>query len=716
MPVRLSYRRKIAFSLATTTLFFLLVEAWLVLAGVQQQPAAADPFVELAPGGPLFVEAADAQTPANESPGTATATGEQTYLETAPPKLAFFNRQQFPATKADGTVRIFCLGGSTTFGRPYDDRTSFAGWLRELLPQVSADSPWEVINAGGISYASYRVAATMEELCAYEPDLFIVYTGHNEFLEARTYRSAVRRPAVVRGLTALLSRTRTYAAAEAFLGRHALSRKQPDRLAGEVDAILDHAAGPDTYQRDDEHRDQILEHFAFNLSRMIGLAHNAGAKIIFVQPASNLKDFSPFKSQFGDHVRAVDRDRCTQLLSAALTAQQQGQPAAALDLLIQAREIDDRLATIHFRIGRVLWAQGDTAAARPAFLRAVEEDVCALRATPDMQRMIEQIADEAHVPLVDLDALLRADCRDRFQHDSPGSEYFLDHVHPRIEVHRLLAVALVETLRREGWITPGSSWPSPALELATERIESTVDDELQSRALTNLAQVLSWAGKQDVAGPLAAAAVRLRSAHGLADDVESLFYAAVHFATTGANDQAIDLLKRVIAHDPQHSGARWRLATLLYDQGRIEEAETHFRAAVQLDPSDADSHHMLGVIAMRLEKFKEAVASFRLAARIDSTHAATCIKLAAALEAVGDVQEAVAWYRQAIQVDGQTVEARRRLGKLLLRQGRGAEALQQFQAAHDMDPQLPGIRADLQQAREAVPAGSKESSASSAGP
>ena len=106
---------------------------------------------------------------------------------TAPGKLVWFNPQSFPDPKPQKTRRVFCLGGSTTFGRPFSDATSYPGWLRELLPVVDPSVDWEVINVGGISYASYRVAALMEELRAYEPDLFIVYTAHNEFLERRTY-------------------------------------------------------------------------------------------------------------------------------------------------------------------------------------------------------------------------------------------------------------------------------------------------------------------------------------------------------------------------------------------------------------------------------------------------------------------------------------------------------------------------------------------------
>ena len=89
----------------------------------------------------------------------------------------FFNKQQFDRKKDKGVTRVFCLGGSTTFGRPYDDLTSFCGWLRELLPVADPSRKWELINAGGISYASYRVAALMEELSANTSSM-IKYEGY----------------------------------------------------------------------------------------------------------------------------------------------------------------------------------------------------------------------------------------------------------------------------------------------------------------------------------------------------------------------------------------------------------------------------------------------------------------------------------------------------------------------------------------------------------
>ena len=164
--IKLSTRKKILFSSLLLFGLALTTEVSLRVLGVGRAANFEDPFVGFDAKSPVFVSAEDS---------------DGMRLETAAGKQVWFNYQTFGRKKAGNTKRVFCLGGSTTFGRPFDDQTAFSGWLREILPLVDSSTQWEVINAGGVSYASYRVANVMEELCEYEPDLFVILTGHNEF-------------------------------------------------------------------------------------------------------------------------------------------------------------------------------------------------------------------------------------------------------------------------------------------------------------------------------------------------------------------------------------------------------------------------------------------------------------------------------------------------------------------------------------------------------
>ena len=151
--VKVPVPKKLLFAIITVVILFAAVEIVLLAVGVRTVLYDEDPYVGFSSHIPLFVE----QTDPNGNK----------IMVTARNKLQFFNKQQFTSKKSAGTYRIFCMGGSTTFGRPYDDMTSFCGWLRAMLPKADPSRKWELVNAGGVSYASYRVAALMAELVRY---------------------------------------------------------------------------------------------------------------------------------------------------------------------------------------------------------------------------------------------------------------------------------------------------------------------------------------------------------------------------------------------------------------------------------------------------------------------------------------------------------------------------------------------------------------------
>jgi tetratricopeptide (TPR) repeat protein len=405
-------------------IFFLLIEGGLAVFGVKSSFQAEDPFVGFADNMPLYVPSPDGQQ-----------------MTTAANKANYFNVQSFPRAKAPGTFRIFTLGGSTTYGHPYADPTSFSGWLRELLPVADKNRRWEVINAGGISYASYREAHLMEELVKYQPDLFIIDTGHNEFLEERTYGQLRNMPAVVRKTASMLARTRSWTAMTAALQKLGVQPQEGaegrSQLRGEVNAILDRSAGLNRYTRDDALRDNVLQHYRISLERMVALARSVGARIIFVTPASNLKDCSPFKSEHTEGLDAAAQQRSEQMLAAGREAMLRQDWMGALGILDQAVAFDPRHAELTYRRGQVLLALGRFDEAESALRQARDEDVCPLRALTPMPRIVAEVAKEEGAGLVDYIELLRRRMRDEYGHSILGEEYFLDHVHPTIEGNKI---------------------------------------------------------------------------------------------------------------------------------------------------------------------------------------------------------------------------------------------------------------------------------------
>ena len=637
--------KKLVYSVLTCAAFFVVVE--LVLTPfVQPVLATRDPYVGFESTVSLFVERIDDGQPT---------------LVTAKNKLAYFNAQQFPKRNPPGTYRIFCMGGSTTYGRPYDDTTSFPGWLRELLPLADQSRQWEVTNAGGISYASYRVAALMDELAQYQPDLFIIYSGHNEFLEERTYRELQQTPAALRRVTMIVGRTRTHSLLSSWLRAEDRTFKLPN----EVDARLDHTVGPSDYHRNDQLREQILDHFEFNLARMVRTARRAGARVLLVVPAANVKDCAPFKSQHKSGLSADELETWSSHYDHGNALHAAGKPDEALLAYEQAADIDDRYAELHYRMGQALLAARRLAEARDALDRAADEDVCALRILTRMRDIVLRMSERLAVPAVDAEQLLKLECLRKHGHNSPGREYFLDHVHPTIDTNRLIAQAIIQRIIDEGIARKHASWNQKAIDETARRVAAKVSPETRAVALRNLAKVLNWAGKHNEAGRLAARAIDLRVQQALSEDPEAFILAAGYMKSTGDIDAAIAFYRRGLLRMPDYAEAHQLLGATLVEQGRFEEALASFMKVIQINPDDGHAQHMVGAVLAELERPDESISYYQRANRLQPHDAQIHFNMAFALAKLGKRKEAIRWYRKTVQLNPNDFAARSNLARLL---------------------------------------------------
>ncbi len=593
----------------TSVLVFMSIETLLALSGVRSPAERRDPYVGFCATSKLFGR---------------TQKDGQAFYETAPAKLQYFNRQTFPQTKPSGTRRVFCLGGSTTFGRPYDDRTSYVNWLRESLSQLSLTVDgdpsvnWEVINAGGISYASYRLLNLAEEIIHYDPDFVIIHTGHNEFLEKRTYPSSMAGSTVVTQGGAWLSHSRIVGVFDSLVNRNSLFPSGPaspsidlttlnvtSGLKHEVDAILDNSVGPDAYHLESLQVDQVVSHFEHNLIGIIKLAQSAGSEVLLVTPVSNLKDFSPFKSQYFSTLDAGEQDRWMESYMSALDAYQNGEMELSMKSLQICEAIDSQRADLQYLKGKIHFANGDFVASKRCFESAIDLDVCPLRATGMLKGLTRKVATEFDVPLVDLSKRLESHCEVTYGHTILGDNYFLDHVHPTVSTHGLIAEAVLKTMRTTGALGFSDKELNEVLDRVAGRVDRIIDQELQSRALTNLAQVLSWAGKQTEAALLALKAIEIQTELG-AYDPDALFYAATQYGAVGQDEVAIKLLEQVLVIDSGYHPARWRLAALLYDQENYVRSCEHYRIAVEEKPDDLSLRRQLGFALLRSGAIEEA--------------------------------------------------------------------------------------------------------------
>jgi len=634
--------KKLLFAVFAWILALASCELMLATAGIQPGLLHEDPYVGFASSLPLFVEDRDLD-------------GRRIFA-TADNKRRFFNSQEFLAAKPSGGKRLFCLGGSTTYGRPYSDETSFCGWLREMLRAAEPDVSWEVVNAGGISYASYRVASLIQELSAHEPDYFVVYAGHNEFLEERTYGELRDRNPALQRVESVLRRTRIDAALRGVVARARAAGR--DTLSGEVSTILDQSVGPAAYHRDDALRRQVLAHYRFNLERMVGLARAAGAEVLLVAPASNLLDCAPFKSESSDGLSASDRERFAAAMTLGRAALEGHDAAAALDAFRAAVELDPRHADAHYGLGRSLVQLGDAKTAEASLLRARDEDVCPLRALSAMRDIVLEVASELEVPLFDFEESIRAAQRAAGEPIAAGADWFLDHVHPTIEGHRHLALGIFDRMVQKGWLAPAASWGAAEIERVSTSVHAGIDTRSHGLALRNLAKVLSWAGKSDEAARVAEQALEQ-----LGDDAECYFILGVTAAEKERYAAAVELYQHAIAIEPDYLKARNNLGTALVRLERDADAISQYEIVLAHDPEKLTTRFNLANALLRSGQLDGAIAHYREVLRLDPADADAYFNLARSQARKGDWHAAEAAYREVLRLNPGDEDAREGLAR-----------------------------------------------------
>ncbi|MDA1049236.1 MAG: SGNH/GDSL hydrolase family protein [Planctomycetota bacterium] len=461
MAERTTHRRRVTFRVLAVSLSllpFVGFEFGLRLAGVGEVREADVPAIGFQATYPLF-ELDEA--------------GE--HFKIAESRQAYFSPDSFAAQKSSNEFRIFCLGGSTVQGRPYSIETSFTTWLELSLNAADPSRKWDVVNCGGVSYASYRLVPILNELLAYEPDLLVIYTGHNEFLEARTFANL--------SPVSPLSQVRTFnllRSAWSSESRLEGSGQPREILAAEVDALLDYRGGLADYHRDDAGHQVTVRQYADNLKQMIDLAHSANVPVALMNPASNLKDTPPFKIEPRSDLTVSEAAEFETLL-------QQSRAASGVDdrveLLEQAVTIDGRHSGARFLLGHAYLAQHRPAEAREQFIRAKDEDVCPLRMIEPLHDSLRRVAESSATPLIDV----RHNFESRAADGIPGDSFFLDHIHPSINNHQVIAQLLVDQFVAAGFCHPQANWEA-------------IRDERYRRHLATLDTPYYAKGKQRLEG------------------------------------------------------------------------------------------------------------------------------------------------------------------------------------------------------------------------
>ena len=348
-----------------------------------------------------------------------------------------------PATKPQGTFRIFVLGESAAMGDP-DPAYSFSRYLEVMLRQSFPAMNFEVVNTGSVAINSHVLLPIAEGLAKQQPDVFILYSGNNEVVGPYGPGTALASSAslslpLIRGQ--ILFRSSRIGQ---LLTRVGAQKKE----WGGMEMFLDNQV-----RATSPLMERTYSNFEKNLRDTIAAARRSGARVIVSTVATNLKDCGPFASLHREGLSADELRSWTALVEQGSALENSRSYAEALRAYLAAERMDDQYAELEFRIARSLWGMGEYGSAKEHYVRARDLDTLRFRADSRINQINRSVAAPSGAELVDSEAIFSQ----ASSNGITGSDLVYEHVHMTPAGNYLLARALFRRIASKLPVASGHS-------------------------------------------------------------------------------------------------------------------------------------------------------------------------------------------------------------------------------------------------------------------
>lgn len=341
--------------------------------------------------------------------------------------------------------RIFCLGGSTTAGYPYNNfptfkcPSSFPNYLRAILQYNRSLPDVEILNAGATALNSLNVRHLFKDLLKYKPDAVVIYSGHNEYFGPNEFAVSkektldyqqpgfyfpfmrIRRTYLYQGLKKLIG----------FFTSRFETKHQDYLVWSQQNYVLPN----------DPINEQIAENYRRNVTEIVKMAKAHHIKLILCTPVTNVA-FPPFISKFNQPLDTQTAARFDSLDNAARMLYGSGKIEPAYEIWNQLKQIDSTYADLYYHSGMALARLKKYEQAAKDLYRAKECDAFPFRAKNYIGEILREIAREEQVILVDVEKFFEMLSAKYY----PEPSYLLDHVHPTDEGYYYLALYLARVM------------------------------------------------------------------------------------------------------------------------------------------------------------------------------------------------------------------------------------------------------------------------------
>ncbi len=541
----------------------------------------------------------------------------------------------FDVVKKTGALRIFCLGGSTTAGFPYEINATFPFQLKARLQKEYPNRHVEVINLGISAVNSYTVLDLLPEVLRYEPDLLIIYMGHNEFYGAfgigSTQHLGNNRQLVLWFLK--LKRWRLFQLLEKTIQWCGGLLKQPQRLMAQ--SLMQAMAGEQRIPLSDEKVGIAQAHFRANLCDIVREGKKHKVKLLLSTLVSNLKDQPPFISEFSQTADEFSQNRLEAKLLAARALLAEGKTDQALAAVEKIARIDSSSADLHFYRGQIFLKKGQSRSAFRDFSRARDLDLLRFRAPSSFNSQIRDIAKSEDVPVVNMAEIFR----EASPNSIPGKTLFQEHLHPNFEGYQLMAQAFFEALKTTNLLEPNTKTVRKEQLFAAPAVQKIVQEfradsagvtrlDLEFGNLRSFFLMHRW--------PFANQVVSAEMYQPLGDSLTKKL--------------AVEHLEKKIFWDAAH----YELAEYFQKKQNFSNAFRELSAVQMAFPENFVPHMKSGDIYFAQRDYQAAHSAYQKAAALSPENPFVLAKLGNAAVLMNQFENAIPAFQRALQIDGET--------------------------------------------------------------
>ncbi|MFA4923184.1 MAG: hypothetical protein WC557_03220, partial [Ignavibacteriaceae bacterium] len=326
----------------------------------------------------------------------------------------------FDAVKKPNTFRIFVLGESSAAGFPFEPTGSYSRYIRDRLELVYPSQNIEVVNVSMAAINSIVIKDMLPEILKQQPDLILLYVGHNEYygVFGAASQSLFAGNKTMISLILSMNKFKTVEFLRNSMNKISSWFQSKEQTSGGT--LMARMAKSNLVPYQSSLYKAGINQFESTLSDIIHMIKEKHVPIIIGTLTSNLKDQPPFISL--------------------------NEPAAQ-------GEKENESADYFFQKANDALQKGNSVEAKKFFIKAKELDALRFRAPEEMNVIIKKLAGNNNIPLVDFEAAFNNLSEDSIV----GSNLLVDHLHPTLHGYQIFGKLFYEAMEKNNFLPKSKS-------------------------------------------------------------------------------------------------------------------------------------------------------------------------------------------------------------------------------------------------------------------